>query len=74
MPNPKRKHSKARGRKRRTHWTLKTKTLSKCPQCKAKKLPHRVCSVCGYYNGKLILDLEAKKIKREEKKKKKARG
>lgn len=70
MPNPRRRHSRARGRRRRTHWKLKTQSLSKCPQCKSMRLAHRICEVCGYYDGKLVLDFEAKKAKKEAKKKK----
>ena len=33
MPNPKRRHSKARGRKRRTHDSLTPVALADCPQC-----------------------------------------
>jgi large subunit ribosomal protein L32 len=71
MPNPKRRHSKTRGRKRRTHWKLETAGLMSCPQCKTKKLPHRICTECGYYDGRLVLDFAAKKAEKEEKKKKK---
>ncbi len=70
MPNPRRRHSKARGRRRRTHWKLNTQGLMQCPQCKAPKLPHRLCQACGYYDGRLVLDLESKKAEKEEKKKK----
>lgn len=69
MPNPRRRHSKARGRNRRGHWKLEPVQLVECTQCKAPKLSHRVCPACGYYNGKLVLDLEAKRAKKEEKKK-----
>ncbi|MFA5039888.1 MAG: 50S ribosomal protein L32 [Candidatus Omnitrophota bacterium] len=70
MPNPRRRHSKARGRRRRTHWKLETVQLMVCSQCKSPKLPHRICTVCGYYNGKPVLNFEAKRAKKEEKKKK----
>ena len=33
MPNPKRRHSKARTRSRRAHDFLKQKSTSICPQC-----------------------------------------
>ncbi len=49
MPNPKRKHSKARTRRRRTHDKLKTPNLSRCPQCNQLRRPHRVCGNCGHY-------------------------
>ncbi|MFA5145316.1 MAG: 50S ribosomal protein L32 [Candidatus Omnitrophota bacterium] len=66
MALPKRRHSKARGRKRRTHWKLSHMTLVPCPQCKEPTLPHRICKVCGYYDGRQVI-----KVKAKEKKKKK---
>ncbi|OGC94342.1 MAG: 50S ribosomal protein L32 [candidate division Zixibacteria bacterium RBG_16_48_11] len=55
MPLPKRRHSKARGRKRRTHWKLDSANVITCPKCSEPVLPHRVCPHCGYYDGKEIL-------------------
>ena len=46
MPNPKRRHSKTRGRKRRTHDALKATTPGLCPQCSEPKAAHRVCAYC----------------------------
>lgn len=54
MPNPKRRHSKARGRKRRTHDTLQPAAMSECPQCHEPKRPHHVCANCGYYDGRQV--------------------
>ena len=54
MPNPKRRHSKSRGRKRRTHDALQAVGSSSCPNCQAPKLPHRVCAKCGYYDGRQV--------------------
>ncbi|RLG10545.1 50S ribosomal protein L32 [Candidatus Pacearchaeota archaeon] len=48
---PKRRHSRARSRKRRTHWKVPIPGLSRCPNCGEYKLPHRVCPNCGYYGG-----------------------
>jgi len=55
MPNPKRRHSKSRGRKRRTHYKATVPPAGECPNCHAKKLPHRACPSCGYYNGRSVL-------------------
>jgi len=55
MPNPKRRHSKTRGRKRRTHYKLEAAGTIECPQCKEPILPHRACSKCGYYKGRTVL-------------------
>jgi large subunit ribosomal protein L32 len=54
MPNPKRRHSKARGRKRRTQDALTPVALSECPQCHETKLSHRVCPACGFYKGRQV--------------------
>ncbi len=69
MPNPRRRHSKTRGRLRRMHWKLEAVELMTCPQCKSPKLPHRICPTCGYYDGRLVIDFEAKRAKKEAKKK-----
>jgi large subunit ribosomal protein L32 len=55
MPLPKRRHSRARGARRRTHWKLKAPNLVTCPKCSLKKLPHHVCPHCGYYDGKQVI-------------------
>ncbi|UCE23752.1 MAG: 50S ribosomal protein L32 [Candidatus Zixiibacteriota bacterium] len=58
MPLPKRRHSRTRGRKRRTHWKLTPPSVGECPQCHHPKLPHHVCTSCGYYNGKKIIGVK----------------
>jgi large subunit ribosomal protein L32 len=55
MPNPKRRHSKARTHTRRAHDFLKKQSLSTCPHCQEAKLPHRVCPKCGYYKGREVI-------------------
>jgi large subunit ribosomal protein L32 len=54
MPNPKRRHSKTRGRKRRTHDALATTTPGLCPQCGEPKAAHRVCKYCGHYRARQV--------------------
>ncbi len=51
MANPKRRHSKARRDKRRTHYKLSTPNIALCPKCGEPKLPHRICPSCGEYKG-----------------------
>lgn len=58
MPLPKRRHSKTRGRKRRTHYKMVAPTRSLCPQCREIKLPHRVCPHCGFYKGREVISVE----------------
>jgi len=57
MALPKRRQSKARGRKRRTHYKATAVTTSICPQCNQAKIPHRICPNCGYYKGKAIISV-----------------
>ena len=66
MPLPKRQHSKARGRKRRTHWKIRIPSFSRCPQCQKSIIPHRVCPFCGYYKGKPIVAITVKEEKKKE--------
>jgi large subunit ribosomal protein L32 len=58
MPNPKRRHSKSRRDKRRTHDALAVPTLARCPDCQEPKLPHRVCPACGKYKGREIIETQ----------------
>lgn len=55
VPNPKRRHSKARSSKRRAHDFLTATGLSECPNCHERKLPHRACAKCGTYKGRTVL-------------------
>ena len=55
MAVPKRRHSHTRGRKRRTHWKLRTPSLSSCAHCGAPRLSHRICASCGFYKGEEIV-------------------
>ncbi len=65
MPMPKRKISKSRRDKRRTHWNLNEVNLEECPRCHEMKLPHRACLECGYYDGKEIISSSKKKDKKK---------
>jgi large subunit ribosomal protein L32 len=58
MPNPKRRHSKARRNKRRSHDALSAPSSSLCPNCGEVKLPHRVCGHCGYYRGREAIEVK----------------
>jgi large subunit ribosomal protein L32 len=51
MAVPKRRTSKTRKLKRRTHFKLNVPGMHPCPQCGEQKQSHRVCGACGYYKG-----------------------
>ncbi|MEW6278278.1 MAG: 50S ribosomal protein L32 [Candidatus Eremiobacterota bacterium] len=58
MPNPKYKTSRSKTRRRRSHLALKIPNVTRCPQCKEPKLPHRVCLSCGTYDGREVFKLD----------------
>ena len=59
MPNPKRRHSRARTGKRRAHDYLVEKGSSVCESCGQPVLPHRVCPYCGKYKGREVIEVES---------------
>lgn len=59
MAPPKKKVSKSKRNMRRSHLAEKhTTTLATCPRCQEPKLPHRVCSSCGYYRNEEVVKKE----------------
>ena len=64
MPNPKRRHSNQRTRKRRTHDVMKAMAMQPCKQCGDPIAPHRVCRKCGYYKGRQVLQIKTKDKKK----------
>jgi large subunit ribosomal protein L32 len=56
MAHPKRKISKSRRDKRRTHYKASDTTRALCSNCNSPVLYHRVCQECGYYKGKLAVE------------------
>ncbi len=71
MAVPKKRHTKSRRNKRRSHQALKKTNLVPCSKCKEMILPHRYCPFCGTYAGKEVVDVMAKLTKKEKKKKEK---
>lgn len=70
MPLPKRRHSKARQRKRRTHHGLSLPTLTECSNCNTMIPTHNACHKCGFYQGRkvdhTVKDEDEKKKKKED--------
>ena len=54
MAVPKRKTSKTRRDKRRTHDALTPPAVSTCSKCGEPSRPHHVCDNCGTYAGRQI--------------------
>ena len=60
-PLPKRKLSKARKGRRRSHDALAPLHLVACKQCGAMRRPHQVCPECGTYNGDTVIQVKSEK-------------
>ncbi len=56
MAVPKKKVTRSRRDKRRSHHALTAAALNECPNCGEFKLPHHVCAACGYYNDREITE------------------
>ena len=59
MAHPKRKISKTRRDKRRTHYKATNTTMYNCPNCNASVQYHRVCEECGTYRNKQAIEKPA---------------
>ena len=63
MAAPKAKTSKWRRDQRRAQnffnkFRKSLPSLSVCPNCGEKILPHRVCPYCGHYKGREVIEVE----------------
>ncbi len=58
MAVPKRKTSKSKRDKRKTHQKLAAPNLSTCPKCGEATLPHHACPNCGNYKGRTVVSPE----------------
>ena len=58
MAVPKRKKSKSKRDKRRTHQKTTAPNVSNCPECGEAALPHHACPSCGHYRGRKVIETE----------------
>ncbi len=68
MAVPKQRKTPSKRNMRRSHHALKKSTLVKCKKCGEMILPHTYCPFCGYYAGRMVVDVAAKLSKKEKKK------
>ena len=55
MAVPKSKITRSKRGMRRAHDSLREANINECGNCGEFKLPHHVCSSCGYYGSKEIV-------------------
>ena len=60
------RHTRSHTRNRRSHHALSTPRLSSCPKCSALHLRHRMCTNCGTYRGREVVDVMKRIVKRAE--------
>lgn len=65
------RHTKTKQRHSRAHQALEPFTFGRCSNCGAPTLPHQVCSNCGYYKSRQVIDVLAHLEKKERKQKEK---
>ncbi|MBM3131649.1 MAG: 50S ribosomal protein L32 [Chloroflexi bacterium] len=61
MTEQKRKTSRSKIGRRRSHMGYTAPNLSPCPQCHTPKPPHLVCPVCGTYKGREVYEVKKAK-------------
>ncbi len=54
------RHTRGHTRNRRSHHALKATDLSLCSNCGQPNLKHIMCKNCGFFNGKMIVNMQAK--------------
>ncbi len=57
MAVPKKRTSKQRKRKRRTHYKAQSAAQQACPKCGGPRRPHRVCPTCGHYADREVVQI-----------------
>lgn len=56
MAVPKRKTTKSKRNMRRSHDALVGTQTQECPNCGEMKRAHHICSACGHYGDREILE------------------
>ncbi len=59
MTTPKKRKTRSKRDKRRSHDFLVSMTTIKCANCSSLVKPHVVCASCGYYKGKEVVAARA---------------
>ena len=61
MAVPKKRRSKSNKRTHRaTAWKIEVPTMVVCKTCGELHVAHRVCTACGYYKGRPVIQIKQK--------------
>jgi large subunit ribosomal protein L32 len=58
MAVPKYRTSRSKRNMRRSHHRISEMNLYYCKNCNAVQMRHTVCTSCGYYNGKQVIEMK----------------
>jgi large subunit ribosomal protein L32 len=64
MAVPKKHKTRSGRNQRRSHDHLTKSNLAVCKNCNYPVRPHEACQNCGFYKGKQVLKIKAKKAKK----------
>ncbi len=59
------RHTRSHTANRRSHHALKAPNVALCKNCGSEHRPHHMCLNCGFYKGRVVIDLLEKKKGRE---------
>jgi len=59
------RHTRSHTANRRSHHALTAPEMAVCKNCGAMYRPHHMCLNCGFYKGRVVIDLLAKKRDRD---------
>ncbi len=57
MAVPKRRKSRSKRDSRRANHKIKAAVYNSCPKCEQPKEPHRICTTCGWYKDRYVLEV-----------------
>ena len=63
------RHTRSHTGNRRSHHALKSVNFTACTNCEQPRKTHNVCTNCGFYRGRKVLDVVKKAEKKQAKKK-----
>lgn len=52
---------------RRSHHALKARHFVVCKNCGEQHVPHKMCLACGFYKGRIVIDMQARRTARDAK-------
>ncbi len=67
MAEPKKRMTSTRSGNRTRHQYLRRGASRVCQHCHQLTVPHQVCRNCGYYKGKIVVEVEKKVIQKKAK-------